>query len=252
VDVFAARQNRVQAGRDFEQYVRTALRQRWRERFDRVFAYHPPPLDIEMQYYASASMGGAIDAFPVDPPAGAPARIVRREPNRRRYADGFIASHPGTHQRGVMIEAKCLNPYLEFDARNHAWARIMQVGFVTQLHDYLAFANDTWRARRAQTPPIRVQYYFCDFIPRWAGLLMAAALAQGAPAGYFGEPQLRFGPPDNNWVRSPVWYPDALGLADAVGSAVENWEGFIPWSDEGGDWMMNITGSIYDQLSGSE
>ncbi|MCB9868065.1 MAG: hypothetical protein H6816_15670 [Phycisphaerales bacterium] len=63
---------------------------------------------------------------------------------------------------------------------------------------------------------------------------MAGALAVGASAELFGEPEVRFGPRDRNWVRSPVWYPDALGLADAVGTLIENWEGFVPWGEEDG------------------
>ncbi|MCA9541949.1 MAG: hypothetical protein KC620_23795, partial [Myxococcales bacterium] len=157
-----------------------------------------------------------------------------------------------THGRGVVIEAKCLNPFAQFRAQQHAWAWMMQLGFTAQLADYLNFARQSWGRGQIGTPPIKIQYFFCDFLPRWAALQMVGALAIGGSAEFFGEPEVRFGPRDRNWTRSPIWYREALGLADAAGTLIENWEGFVPWGQEPGDWLMNLTGPVYDGLSGSE
>ena len=250
--VAARNPNRIQAGRDFERYAQRALRRRWRNRFRARFAYHPPALDFEMDYFASVKVGDATVAIPVGQPAGAPRRVVLRDPNRTRYSDGFIESSRRTHGRGTMVEAKCLGPFVKFDPRHSRWAWLMQVGFAAQLLDYLNFAKRSWGRGAIGTPPIRIQYYFCDAMPHWAYLLITAALADGGPSELFGLPQINFGPPGANWVQTPIWYPDALGLADAMGTALENWEGFVPWGNEPGDWLMNITGPIYDGLGGSE
>ncbi|MEZ4431754.1 MAG: thrombospondin type 3 repeat-containing protein [bacterium] len=251
IDAFAARQNRVQAGRDFERYVKRTMVTRHEDRFLDRYTFNPPPLDFAMEYHASARINGAIEAVPIAVPAGAPARVQLRDPNRTRISDGFIVHSRRTHDRGTMIEAKCLNPLMVFNG-DRIWQWKMQIGFVAQLYDYLAYARSTWERGARGTPPIRINYYFCDYIPQWAGRFVALALASDHASGIFDVPDRLPTPPGTDWVRSPIWYPDALGLADAGGTLLENWDGLIPWGNEGGDWLMNITGPVYDMLSGSE
>lgn len=251
IDAFAARQNRVQAGRDFERYVKRTMVTRHGNRFLDRYTFTPPPLDFAMVYHASARINGAVEAVPIAVPAGAPARVQLRDPNRTRFSDGFIVHSRRTHDRGTMIEAKCLNPLMVFNG-DRIWQWKMQIGFIAQLYDYLAYARSTWERGARGTPPIRINYYFCDFIPQWAGRFIALALASDHASGIFDVPDRLPTPPGADWVRSPIWYPDALGLADASGTLLENWDGLIPWGNEGGDWLMNITGPVYDMLSGSE
>ncbi|MEZ4437255.1 MAG: hypothetical protein R3F65_33085, partial [bacterium] len=251
VDAFAARQNRVQAGRDFERYMQQTMASKHGILFRKFYRYNPPPLSLEMTYQASRRADGVMSAITIGAPDGAPAVVELRDPNRVRLADGFIAESRRTHDRGVMLEAKCLSPWVVFDGRR-PWMWKMQIAFAAQLHDYLAFARRSWRRDRMRPPPLRVNYYFCGALPKWAAQLIALAMASDLPSGIFDLPDRLPTPPGVDWLRSPTWYPDALGLADAGATLIENWDGLIPWGNEGGDWLMNITGPVYDMLSGSE
>ena len=250
-DPVAARQNRIQAGRDFERYMQRAMATKYEALFLRRYTFNPPPLNLEMTYQASSRIDGAMSAIPIAVPDGAPPIVRLVVPNRVRIADGFIAESRYTHDRGVMLEAKCLSPWVVFDGRR-PWMWKMQIAFAAQLYDYLAFARRSWRRDRIDTPPIRVNYYFCGALPKWAAQLIALAMASDLPSGIFDLPQPLPNPAGVDWLRSPVWYPDALGLADAGATLIENWDGLIPWGNHGGDWLMNITGPVYDGLSGSE
>ena len=226
------------------------MRDKFGLRFDPRYSYNPPPLNFEMTYHASALINGEMSAWPVAPPDAAP-REIRRAGARTRISDGFIAAHAGSHQRGLMIESKCLGKFVQFDPQRHRWAWMMQIAFAAQLMDYMAHAQGSWGRGAIGTPPIRIQYYFCEEQPYWVKLLMASAMASGTASGMFADPD-RIGPLNHDWIQQPIWYPDPLGMAHAAGTAIENWEGLIPWGNQGGDWLMNITSSVYDQLSGSE
>ena len=251
VDGIAARQNRIQAGRDFERYMQRAMATKYDFRFRESYRYNPPPLTLEMTYQASSRVNGTMLAVPIGVPAGAPDVVRLNVPNRVRIADGFISHSRYTHDRGVMLEAKCLSPWVVFDGRR-PWMWKMQIAFAAQLYDYLAFARQSWPRGHLDTPPIRVNYYFCDALPKWAAHLIALAMASDLPSGIFDLPRPLPNPRGVDWLRSPVWYPDALGLADAGATVIENWDGLIPWGNQGGDPLMNITGTVYDMLSGSE
>ena len=249
-DPAAARPQRVQRGRDFEQFVMTHLQSKHPGRFFERYRYNPPPLNFEMHYHASALINGEMSAWPVPRPREAPHR-VQRQGNRTRISDGFIRAHAGTHGRGTMIESKCLGPFVQFDPERHRWAWMMQVAFAAQLMDYIGHVTDSWGRGARGTPPVRIQYYFCEAQPYWVKLLMATTMAAGTAPGWFADPDV-LGPRNHDWIQQPVWYPDPLGIAQAAGTAIENWEGLIPWGNHGGDWLMNVTSSIYDELSGSE
>ncbi|MEZ4433112.1 MAG: hypothetical protein R3F65_11930 [bacterium] len=53
----------------------------------------------------------------------------------------------------------------------------MQIAFAASAYDDLAYARRSWRRDCIGTPPIRVNYYFCGALPKWAAQLIALAMA---------------------------------------------------------------------------
>lgn len=246
----ARNRQRIEDGRDYERYLKAQLAAKWPRRWRDSYRYRPRPLDIEMTYAAQQRIDGLTEAFPVGrSPGGAPARI-QRAGDRMRHSDGFVQRYRRTHNAGTIVEAKCLSPFTQFDPRRQSWAWNMQLGFVAQLFDYINHARHEWRRRADVVPHLIVRYFFCEPVPHWTAQLMATATAATAGTTIFGWKVA--GPPGATWVQTPIWHLDAMGLIDMVGTAIESWDGDVPWGAEGGDLIMNLTGTLYDQLSGSE
>ncbi|MCB9541223.1 MAG: thrombospondin type 3 repeat-containing protein [Myxococcales bacterium] len=97
VDAFAARQNRVQAGRDFERYMQRTMRTRHPGRFRTRFVFNPPPLDLAMTYQASARIGRRHERHPDRRPTARPPRSKAPRPQprpHRRWLHRRVAPHP--------------------------------------------------------------------------------------------------------------------------------------------------------------
>lgn len=173
------------------------------------------------------------------------ARQIVLSEGRLRFPDFYVPPHPRNHRVEVFGEAKCYNPFIEWD-RSRVWSWFSAVGFGTQLVDYV---NKMLEGRRTGHPRT-IAYYFCDLLPQWANYEVAAALAWTGANGF--DVHVRDSPPGANWIRAPGCYVD---MADALYTVAPSlFQCFVPGevAPDGVDPRDSCIGAFYDQCSGSE
>jgi len=169
-------------------------------------------------------------------------QVLHFPEGRLRRADYLVPPRGRSHQTTVLGEAKCYNPFIEWNARP-AWSWYMAVSFGTQLWDYVNKVIASRRTANRHT----VVYHFCDFQPRWTAYETAAALAATAAEGF--SLRLRDSPPGANWIQTPGCYVDMADMLFTV--APELFECFVP-GQVGPNPLESCVGSFYDLCSGSE
>jgi len=173
------------------------------------------------------------------------AQVVNRPAGQLRFPDYTIPPHPRNRWQRVFGEAKCFNPFVEWnDSAGWQWLRV--VAFSTQLYSYLGKVIEG----RARDPKTAVTYHFCDALPRWVAHEMVAAIGYTSGSGFSFH--ARDTPPGANWIMAPACYTDMFGIL--LAEHPELFWCFLPGTvaPEGFDPADSCVGAFYDLCTGSE